>query len=634
MRSEKTNSYTSYIMADKTKKPLLSDFPDISTEKWMEKITADLKGADFEKKLVWRTNEGFNVRPFYRSEDLEEVKYLDSLPGEFPYIRGTKKDNNWYVRQDIKAVDADAANTKALDALTKGVTSLGFCFCEKVEDFDAQVEKVLKNIISDEIEINFNTKHGSKKLIDAVVAYLKKTNRDLSKVKGSVNFDTLGCLTTSGKSCKGFDEMFDHAKEMVEAGKDLPNFKTICVNGRLFNNAGSSIVQELAFALSMGNEYLAQLTDRGVSANDAANALKFNFGVGGNYFMEIAKLRAARMLWATIVKSYNTAGLEPAKMSIHCETSQWNKTIFDPYVNMLRTQTEAMSATIGGADSLTVQPFDTIYKESDIFSERIARNQQLLLKEESHFDKITDPSAGSYYIENLTNSIAEQAWALFVEVEEKGGYLAALKEGFIQTTVKATADKRKKAVATRRENLLGTNQFPNFTETVTEAITKDTNCKTKCCEGDTIIEPIVKFRGAEEFETLRLATEKSEKTPKVFMLTYGNLAMRLARSQFSCNFFACAGYEVIDNNGFPTVEEGVEAAKTAGADIIVLCSSDDEYAEAAPKTYEAINGQAIFVVAGAPKCADELKEKGITNFINVRSNVLETLQGFSKELGL
>ncbi len=620
-------------MADKTKKPLLSEFPPVTTEQWMEKITADLKGADFEKKLVWRTNEGFNVRPFYRNEDLDGVKYLDSLPGEFPYVRGTKKDNKWFVRQDINAVDATAANEKALDVLTKGVTSLGFTFCEKIDDFNAAIETVLKNIISDDVEINFSAKHGSKKLLDAVIAHLKKTNRDLTKVKGSVNFDTIGCLTSTGKSCKSYDEMFEHAKEIVEAGKNLPNFKSICVNGRLFNNAGSSIVQELAFALSMGNEYIAQLTEKGLSVNDVASSMKFNFGVGGNYFMEIAKLRAARMLWATIVKSYSPAGNEPTKMAIHCETSQWNKTVYDPYVNMLRTQTEAMSATLGGADSLTVLPFDTIFKESTPFSERIARNQQLLLKEESHFDKIADPSAGSYYIENLTNSIAEQAWALFVEVEEKGGYLAALKEGFIQATVNATSDKRKQAIATRRENLLGTNQFPNFTEKVAEAITEVKTCKTKC-EGDVVVEPIVKFRGAEEFEALRLATEKAEKTPKVFMLTYGNLAMRLARSQFSSNFFACAGYEVKDNNGFATVEEGVKAAKEFGADIIVLCSSDDEYTEAAPKAFEAINGEAIFVVAGAPACADELKAKGITNFINVRSNVLETLQGFSKELGL
>ncbi|SMO71457.1 heterodimeric methylmalonyl-CoA mutase small subunit [Saccharicrinis carchari] len=621
-------------MADKTKKPLLSDFPPVSTEQWMEKITADLKGADFEKKLVWRTNEGFNVRPFYRAEDLDGVNYLDSLPGEFPYVRGTKKDNNWLVRQDINADDAKAANTKALDVLTKGVTSLGFTLCKEVKDMEAHIETLLKNIIADAVEINFNTSHDNQKLFEALVAYVKKTNRELSQVHGSVNFDPLGCLTTSGKTGNDVDSMFNQAKDLIEAGKNLPQFKTIAVNGKHFNNAGSTIVQELAFALSMGNEYMAQLTERGVSVNAVAGAIKFNLGVGGNYFMEMAKLRAARMLWATIVKSYSPSGLEPTKMKIHCETSQWNKTVYDAYVNMLRTQTEAMSASLGGADSLTVQPFDTVFKESDVFSERIARNQQLLLKEESHFDKVVDPSAGSYYLENLTDSIAREAWALFVEVEEKGGYLAALKDGFIQTKVKESADKRKKAVATRRENLLGTNQYPNASEEAGNKISKTSGCETGCGNGDTLVEPIELFRGAEQFEALRLATEKAAKTPKVFMLTYGNLNMRLARSQFSGNFFGCAGYQIIDNNGFPTVEDGVKAAKAAGADIVVLCSSDEEYVDAAPKAFEAIKGEAIFVVAGAPACTDDLKAKGIKHFIHVRSNVLETLQGFSSKLGI
>ena len=621
-------------MADKTKKPLFSDFPPITTQQWMDRITADLKGADFEKRLIWKTNEGFDVRPFYRSEDLDGVKYLDSLPGEFPYVRGTKKDNDWLVRQDIKANDAKAANAKALDVLTKGVTSLGFTLCKKVKDMDAHVEKLLKNIITDAVEINFTTSHDSKKLVDAVLAYVKKTNRDLKKVQGSINYDPLGCLTTSGKAANGLDKLFETSKELIKDAEHLPQFRTIAVNGKHFGNAGSTIVQELAFALSMGNEYLAQLTEKGVSVNDAALAIKFNLGVGGNYFMEMAKLRAARMLWATIVKSYSPTGLEPTKMVVHCETSQWNKTVYDAYVNMLRTQTEAMSASLGGAHSLTVQPFDTVFKESDIFSERIARNQQLLLKEESHFDKVVDPSAGSYYLENLTDSIAKEAWALFVEVEEKGGYLAALKEGFIQAKVKESADKRRKEVATRRENLLGTNQYPNAAEKAGDKIKEVESGTCECCNGDTLVQPIVKFRGAEEFEALRLATEKAAKTPKVFMLTYGNLNMRLARSQFSGNFFACAGYQIIDNNGFATVEEGVKAAKVAGADIVVLCSSDDEYVDAAPKAFEAIKGEAIFVVAGAPACTDDLKAKGITNFIHVRSNVLETLQVFSKLLGL
>lgn len=616
-------------MADTTNQPLFSEFPPVTTQQWMEKITADLKGADFEKKLIWKTSEGFNVRPFYRAEDLENLSYLNTLPGEFPYVRGTRTDNKWFVRQDICACNAKDANAKALDVLTKGVDSLGFKFHEEEKVTSENIDALLKNITSNDVELNFETVHGNKKLLELLVENFKKTNRDLQKIEGSLNFDPIGKFAITGKTCSSVEEMFNYAAEVVNLAKHLSQFKTIGVNGKYFNNAGASIVQELAFALSMGNEYIAQLTERGISVNDAAAAIKFNLGVGGNYFMEIAKLRAARLLWATIVDQYKPVGKEVCKMHIHCETSKWNKTIFDANVNMLRTQTEAMSATLGGTNSLTVIPYDKIYKTPDTISERIARNQQLLLKEESHFEKIVDPAAGSYYIENLTDNIAREAWKMFLEMEEKGGFIASLKAGFVQGLVKKSADERRKAVASRRENLLGTNQYPNTNEQMQVQMDEKCLASQVIDTKDAIIEPIVMFRGAEEFEALRLATEKAAKCPKVFMLTYGNLAMRLARSQFSGNFFGCSGYQIIDNIGFATIEEGVAAAKAAQADIVVLCSSDDEYTEAAPKAFEALGKSAIFVVAGAPANMDELKAKGIEHFINVRSNVLETLKGFN-----
>jgi methylmalonyl-CoA mutase len=308
-------------------------------------------------------------------------------------------------------------------------------------------------------------------------------------------------------------------------------------------------------------------------------------------------------------------------------------TVFDPYVNLLRSQTEAMSATLGGCYSLKVMPFNEAFTNTDDFSERIARNQQLLLKEEVYFDKIVDAGAGSYYIETLSTSIIQEAWKLFIEIENKGGYLAALKEGFIQKEIKASADKRVKDISSRRETMLGTNQYPNVSEKVSGSIdAKKLERKKVSTDGE--YEPIRMFRAAEQFETLRLATEKAGKRPKVFMLTYGNLAMRLARSQFSGNFFGCAGYEIIDNLGFETVEEGVEAAVKTNADIVVLCSSDDEYAEVAPIAFNKLNGRAIFVVAGAPVSMDELKSKGIEHFINIKSNLLETLQSFNRILKL
>jgi methylmalonyl-CoA mutase len=296
-----------------------------------------------------------------------------------------------------------------------------------------------------------------------------------------------------------------------------------------------------------------------------------------------------------------------------------------------------MSAAIAGVDSLEVLPFDKAFEKPTDFSNRIARNVQIILKEESHFDKVVDPAAGSYYVENLTKLIADQAWTLFKTVEEKGGYIAAFKQGFIQSEVKASADKHKTNIENRREIILGTNQYPNFTETLSAEIRKNqaNACCCCCCESENkIAEPIKIYRAAEEFEAMRMKTENSGKNPKAFMLTFGNLAMCRARAQFSSNFFACAGIEVIDNNRFATIEEGVKAAIDSKAEIIVACSSDEEYAEAVPQIDKLLAGKRVLVVAGAPACENELREKGITRFISVKSNVLETLKEYQKELGI
>jgi len=616
-----------------SKEKLFADFAPVSTQEWLDKINVDLKGADFEKKLVWKTNEGFKVNPFYRKEDLENLKTTEALPGEFPYLRGTKKsDNTWLVRQEIKVDCPKEANAKALDILNKGVDSLGFSLRKK--DLSAEfIATLLDGICAECVELNFSTCQGATVMLaNLLVVYFTQKGYDLNALRGSVNYDPLGKMMVRGKDLTNY---IATAKELVGVMKALPKYRCITVNAIELNNAGSYISQELGYALAWGNEYLNALVEAGVDATEAAKKIKFNFGISSNYFLEIAKFRAARMLWANIVKQYEPKCDCACKMKAHAETSTFNLTLFDAHVNMLRTQTEAMSAALAGVDSITVSPFDKAYQVADDFSERIARNQQLLLKEECHFDKVVDPAAGSYYIENLTTSIAQQAWNLFLEVEEAGGMMEAIKAGKVQEAVNASNKARHEAVSKRREILLGTNQYPNFTELSEGKAPMGCQC---CCGGDHKHEcekpfaTLDKSRAASEFEALRLETENSGKRPKAFMLTIGNLAMRQARAQFSCNFLACAGYEVIDNLGFPTVEEGVEAAMKAGADIVVLCSSDDEYAEYAIPAYQAVNGRAMFIVAGAPACMDDLKAAGIENFIHVRCNVLETLRGYNAKL--
>lgn len=634
-------------MAD-SKEKLFSDFIAPTRQEWLDKINVDLKGADYQKKMVWRTNEGFSAEPFYRKEDLEGMAQTDALPGEFPYLRGNKKDNNrWYVRQNIRVTDPKEANEKALDLLDKGVTSLGFKVPAK--ELNATfISTLLEGIKADAVELNFSTCQGhTVELARLLTAYYDEKGYDRTALVGSIDFDPMQKILTKGKDTTA---LLNKLAELVNILAPFPKMRCICINADTLCNAGAYIYQELGYALAWGNEYLNLMVEAGIPAALAAKKIKFNFGISGVYFMEIAKFRAARMMWAQIVKQYNpvcpredctNTGEDKScncacKMYVNATTSTYNMTVFDSYVNMLRTQTEAMSAALANVDAIVVTPFDAPYEVPTDFAERIARNQQLLLQEESHFDKIVDVAGGSYFIETLTRSLAEEAWKLFLAVEEEGGFLAAAKAGSIQKAVNDTNAKRHANAGKRKEFLLGTNQFPNFNE---KSEGKAPLAATCCCHshGDSCEKPFAKLetsRLAADFEALRLQTEQAEKQPVAFMLTIGNLAMRQARAQFSCNFLACAGYKVIDNLGFPTVEEGVEAAMKAGADIVVLCSSDDEYAEYAIPAFKAVDGRAMFVVAGAPACMEDLKAAGIENFIHVRVDQLQTLKEYNAKLGI
>ena len=609
------------------KERLFDQFPEVSYAEWRAKVEADLKGADFNKKLVWRTNEGFDVQPVYRAEDIADFKTTDSLPGQYPYVRGTRTDNDWLTRQDIIAETAEEANKTALDVLTKGVTSLGFKVAAP-ED----VATLLNGIALDKVEINLTCCPGkvvevAKALVAAVEAAGAKDT-----FRGSIDYNPLRRQFRHG--VEGVDAAAIAAKacELLDVVAPVPALRCLTVDSDILANAGAFIYQELGYALAWGAQWMTLLTDAGRTAEEVAMRIKFNMCVSSNFFMEIAKFRAARMLWAQIVKQYD-ADEAAAKMLVNATTSRFNQTIYDAHVNLLRSQTETFSACVAGVDSIVTTPFDTPYKTPDTFSERIARNQQFLLKEESHMDKVVDPAGGSYYVEELTVAIAQEAWKLFLATVDEGGFFACVGDGRVQKAVNDSCAKRHTDVARRKEILLGTNQYPNINEKAADKI-ENAACKCHCGCGGHEDGPnaLVNKRAATDFEELRLATEAAAKRPKVFMLTIGNLAMRLARAQFSTNFFGCAGYEIIDNLGFNTVEEGVDAALAKGADVVVHCSSDDEYAELAPAAYKYLDGRAEFVVAGNPACTDDLKAVGIKDFVHVRCNVLDTLRDFNNRL--
>ena len=615
------------------KENLFNEFPPVTTQQWEDVIKKDLKGADYEKKLIWKTNEGIKVKPYYRAEDLEKITYLITNPGEFPYNRGNKVEgNNWEIQHDIIVTDISKANKEALEALGSGATAIGFIVNDKINT-SADFFNLIKDIRIDSIHFNLIDAENPLKLIDFINEEINNKSYNSSSMEGFVSFNPMGVLTKSGNWQSDVQSDFEMAKAMIKNAKShLPGYRVLAANGCMFQESGATIVQAVAFTLAIANEYLSRLTEMGLSIDEIASRIRFNFTIGSNYFMEIAKIRAFRLLWSNIVMAYNPKSKDVAKAFVHCTPTKWNMTIYDPYVNMLRTATESMSAVIGGADSISARPFDAPFKKAGSFSNRIARNIQIILKEEAYFDRIADPAAGSYYIENLTDSIATEVWKLFLLIEENGGYCNAFKKGFIQSEIETIANKRLNDIATHREILLGTNQYPNFNEQMLHNIEPDVIFEKQKISDKKIARPIKKFRGARDFEELRLKTEKSGRRPKVFMLTVGSLSMRLARSQFSSNFFACAGFEVIDNNGFNTVDEGIVAALAINADIIVLCSSDEEYAKFAYEAFKILNNKAIFVIAGNPACQPELENKGIKNFISVRSNILETLKYYQKEL--
>ncbi len=616
-------------MATTNREKLFAEFPAVSTEAWEAAIAVDLKGADYERKLVWRTTEGFNLRPYYRAENLEGLETLGTQAGEFPYLRGVSGDNNWLTHQTIAVSCPKAANETALKMLNAGVDSLGFCLSEPLTA--EALDTLLAGIVLPAVELTFCGKGAGQ----AVALVLAKAEKDgVAKDELHVNFcidPIVKHLSQKGEWCEECQggACISKLAELVKATAEYKHVRVVNVSANVFSDCGSTIVEELGFGLSVAHEYLVRLMEAGLTVDQAARKIRLTFAVTSNYFMEMAKFRAVRLLWANIVKQYEPACDCSCKAFVHARTSAWNQTVYDPYVNMLRGTTEAMSATIAGVHSLEVLPFDHSYTAPTEFSERIARNQSLLLKHESHFDQVIDPAGGSYYIETLTKTIAEEAWKLFLEVEDKGGYVAAFESGYVVERVKASAAAKDKAIATRRQILLGANQYPNFNE-VADAAVEAAAVTRVAAEGNVL----VPYRGAMAFEAMRLGVDRSGKELKAFMLTCGNLAMARARAQFSCNFFACAGIRVQDNNFFASVEEGVKEALASGAQIVVVCASDDDYATVAPQVQELLGGKAILVVAGAPACTEELQAKGINNFISVKSNVLETLRGYLAQMGI
>jgi methylmalonyl-CoA mutase len=611
---------------------LFTEFPEITTQQWKEKIIKDLKGTD-PKKLINKTDLGLDFEPFYREEDLKEIPFVGNIPGKFPFVRGTKQDNNWKIRQDIIVDDVDKANIQAVKLLSTGVTSICYCFNDRHVSEIADLSILLQNIDIVKTEVSFKYQDDILQLQELFILYVKLKNIDVSKIKGSFYYNPYESLLNTGQLPNNENDKLENLSNYINTNAErLGKYGAVNIAADVFKNAGSTVTQEIAYALSQAVEYINKYTEfNNNPIEKILERIEFTFATGGDYFLEIAKYRAMRFLWAKIVKEFGVNDTNLQKIKMNAISTNWNKTIYDAYVNMLRVTTETMSAAIGGCNSISVVPFDNTYKVPEDFSYHIAKNTQIILKEESYFDKIVDPAGGSYYIEKLTKEIASKSFDLFLDIEEKGGFYSNIINGNIQTIIEYTAKQKNKKIEQGQISILGTNTFPNQIEFANKKI--KSGIRYKDLDLDINFNILHKYRGAEAFEELRLKTEKSDKTPSVFLYNTGNIVMSKARAMFASGFFACAGFKIIESELSLNIEEGTAEIKKQNPDIVVVCSSDAEYADVVPELRNKFNSDIKLVVAGYPKdLVEKFKEIGVTDFIHVKSNILETLTKFQNEI--
>jgi len=577
---------------------LLEEFPPVTTAQWEAAIVRDLKGADYEKKMIWRTDEGIAVKPYYRAEDLAVVAGLDAEPGAFPFRRGAQAEAGWKIREEIEAATEEEANREACAAVRSGAEEIAFSRLQ-VRD-GAELEVALANL--DGTGVHFERADGA--LIEALFERLGRREH-----------------ASDGAISTGCDPLAD-ADFAAQVIARAPNgFVPFTIDAAQFEEDGANAVEEIGLALAAGADALAAMDTRGVHADRTAAGIEFRFAIGANFFFQIAKLRAFRMLWARVVQSFGGSP-EVAGARIVARTSRWNKTVYDPHVNILRATTEAVSAVIGGANSIVVAAFDECFKAPDEASRRLARNTQLLLRHEAMLGRVCDPGAGAYYVEVLTDSLAREAWKLLQEVEAGGGFSTLLARGWIAERLARSLAAREKAVAARKRVFTGTSLYANPAEHALERIDYE-----RMNAG---------HRGARAYEQLRLRTERHAmaggRVPQVLLAEIGDAKMRGARSNFAANFFTCAGFRT-------TAQRFKDAGGIAGAeaDLIVLCSSDAECEGIAGKLMgrlKALGIETPVIVAGNPESAEALKALGVADFVHVRSNPIEVLSKWQERLGI
>jgi methylmalonyl-CoA mutase len=606
-------------MTDENKhtQKLFSEFTTATAAAWEERARKDLRDTPLEQ-LTWHTYEGLDIKPYYTKEDIQQLPATQQKPGNYPYLRGTKTDaNTWLNIQEIKVEDnVRTAIDKAADAIARGADGVHFIL-EQPDHFD--IVYLLGKIDLNTCCISYTLQNKPEQFLNRLQSKLSANQVTSQRLKGFVKYDP---MTAKGELTREENRAI---LELLNLTKESPEFYGITISGTNFSSIGASAVQEIAYTLSAAVAYLHRLTNAGQTADVVLQNMQFHMAAGTNYFFEIAKLRALRLLWAAIVKAYDADPQLASKLRIHSSTSSWYQTTLDPYVNMLRVTTEAMSAVIAGADSLTVSPFDSTFKTSDEFSERIARNVSIILKEEAYLDKAIDPAAGSYYLESLTDQLANQAWSLFKEVEAKGGFEEAYENGFILSSITEVSRRKFRDIANGRMVLVGTNKYPNPKENID-------------FDPEELIqsEAFDTTRAAYPTEVMRMATElhlrKRQRRPKAIVAIIGDSEKRHVNATFAQELFSCAGFET-QLQHYSSVEEASDKLQSTAAEVLVVASSESAYVREFGPRIRNHHAKPTLILADNPQhMKDEMVANGYDEFIFEDCDMKSILELVHKKL--
>ena len=699
------------------------EFEKPTYEQWQAEVEKALKGGDFHKKMFTKTYEGITLQPIYTPALHGEKIPKGVYPGAGEFLRGTKASGyikeSWGVSQYVDDSLPKDANHASLYEIVKGGTIHNIRLDEATRhDQDVQVgasvgvggtslstmddcKQLIERFNLKENPLYIETGASAAILLGMLAATVKGAKKQTADLKGLIGADPVGVWAKDGALHISLDTAFDEmAHTVVWAKEQAPELKTVLVSGDVYANGGANDVQEVAYALATAVCYVRQLAQRNIDIHTIAKSMMFTFSLGANFFMEIAKLRALRVLWARIMEAFGAEEADRA-VHVHGRTSAFTKTVYDPYVNLLRNTTQAFSGVVGGLNSLEVSPFDQPIRKADDFSRRIARNIQVMLQTEFELRQPVDPVGGSWYVETLAAELCEKIWTEFQTIESKGGIVAALKEGYPQAQVKAVLEERFKNLAYRRDVAVGNNMYANMTEELLDP--KPENQETlrqkrvahieeylASAEPDAIskaqatleagttepgaliglielgalqkltirqirksldagdissetIEPITAHRWTEQFEALRMRTEnykqRTKDNVKVFLANMGPIPQHKPRADFSTGFFEVGAFEVIKNDGHETTADAAKAARESGADVVVICSTDDTYPELVPplaKELKETMPNVTVILAGAPPKDLEpvYREAGVDDFISVRANCYEILNTLQDKKGM